>query len=151
MALRYNDQTGEFESDGNTARGGGGLRYNDETGEFEREGSSASRRRRNPAGGTRRGPPRPMRTTPLPDMQAIRRIQTAARIREERRRKVFLRLVGCMLLIDVLVLVFGGGGDVLVSTAGVFFFLWLAYRLVTGAIWPWLVLAGLVFASCLSK
>lgn len=160
MGLRYNPETGEFENEddgGDTIRVSPNMRYNNATGEFEPIRGPAPRRRRRPA------PPdaprwTPPRTSPssIRAEAAIRRAEAEARLaadavrrREARRRTVFAGLLGLMLFVDVLVLLFGGGGNVLLMVCAVFFFLWFCYRLVTGALWPWLVLAGIALASWL--
>ena len=123
--------------------GAGNLRYNDATGEFEFVGP----------GGPRPHPRRrPMRFPPPPPGPSPREAAAAreAQLRRERhRRTVFIRLLCAMLAVDVLAILFSGGTDVLVAVGGVFFFLWFCYRLVTGARWPWIVLAGAGLAGCL--
>ena len=150
MALRYNSVTGKFEdTDANTVRVSQNLRYNNETGEFEPANAPAQRRRgRRPADAeteARRAEAEARRLA-----AAARRDAAAARAREERRRYIFIRALCAMLVIDALVLVFGGGGNVLLAVTAIFFLPWFAYRLVTGAIWPWIVLGGIALGVILS-
>ena len=172
MPLRHNAETGGFEGSGDdTIRVSPNMRYNNATGEFEPIGGPAPRRRGRraldaeyasilraaAAAQSREEASRRaeissiLRAAAVPRSReaASRREEAAARRREARRRAVFARLLGLMFCVNVLVLLFGGGGNVLLAVCAIFFFLWFCYRLVTGALWPWLVLGGLGLASCL--
>ena len=150
MPLRHNAETGGFEGSGDdTIRVSPNMRYNNATGEFEPIGGPAPRRRGRRALDAEYASILRAAAVPRSREAASRREEAAARRREARRRAVFARLLGLMFCVNVLVLLFGGGGNVLLAVCAIFFFLWFCYRLVTGALWPWLVLGGLGLASCL--
>ena len=131
MPLRYNDRTGEFEEVPGSPPppSSGNLRYNPATGEFEPIRGRRASTRRPPGSRTRVAPPR------RPDPRTLPAARQAAT-----RERLFRNLSRIALVLGIAALVFCGW-DTAVALVGVVFSIWFAYRLCTGAIWPWVLIA----------